>query len=124
MDWTSIIVAIFGTLFGGGIAWVFTFHSMKVKAEGEATVAEADGWKAQQDVYQQTIADLKESCDFIRQDRNLLREENSKLREENTLLREKINNLELQISDLRKEIARQGRKLAAIDGKKKKGESE
>lgn len=115
-------LAIASLVMGGG--WLFTYRAFKRKNDGEAAQAEADGWKAQQDVYQQTIADLKESCEYIRQDRNLLREENRKLLLENSHLREKINDMERQISELKEAIARQGRKIEALDdGKKRNGKA-
>lgn len=112
MGWMDFTLAIATLIMGGG--WIFTYRAYKRKNEGEATQAEADGWKAQQDVYQQTINDLKESCAYIRNDRNLLRDENKELRAENNRLREKFNDLENQINDLRKELAKQERKLECV----------
>lgn len=112
MGWMDFILAVATLIMGGG--WIFTYHAYKRKNEGEATQAEADGWKAQQDVYQQTINDLKESCAYIRNDRNLLRDENKQLRDENNRLREKFNELETQINELRKELAKQERKLECV----------
>ncbi len=112
MGTLEFILAIVTLATSGG--WFITYRAYKRKNEAEATQAEADGWKAQQDVYQQTIKDLEESCEYIRNDRNLLREENKQLHEENNLLRVKYNELEEQIIDLRKELARQGRKLEAL----------
>lgn len=113
----EIISTALTLFFGGG--WFIHYRANKKKANGEATIAEADGWKAQQDVYQQTIADLKESCEYIRQDRNLLREENTKLREENTQYREKINEMENLIFELKKEVSRLGRRVDALTKEEK-----
>ena len=112
MDWISIITSITTLIAGGG--WFVYYTANKRKANAEATQAEADGWKLQQEVYQQTINDLKESCEYIKKDRNLLREDNRKLREENNVLREKINALEEQIYELQNAVARQGRQIEAI----------
>lgn len=112
MDLYNIITTALTLITGGG--WFIYYKANQRKAEGEATVAEADGWKAQQDVYQQTIIDLKESCEYIRQDRNLLRDENKELRKENNELREKINEMERQLLTLRKELSRQGRRIDSI----------
>jgi len=112
MGWSDLILSLLTILAGGG--WFLTYRAYKRKNEGEAAQAEAEGWKAQQDVYQQTIEDLKQSCAYIRDDRNLLREENKKLRDENNQLRDKYNELERQIIDLRKELARQERKLESV----------
>lgn len=118
MDWISLITTITTIICGGG--WFIYYRANKMKAYGEATQAEAEGWKAQQDVYQQTISDLKESCEYIRKDRDLLRKENQELRDENRLLRDKINSLELQMSDLRRDISRQGRRIESLVNNKKK----
>ena len=83
-----------------GTGWLFTYRAYKRKANGEATQVEAEGWKAQQDVYQQTIEDLKESCEYIKQDRNLLREENTALRAETEEWRSKYRELEGQFVEL------------------------
>lgn len=115
METYSIISTIITIILGGG--WFIHYRANKRKAFGEATQAEAEGWKAQQNVYQATIADLKESCDYIKQDRNLLREENTKLREENNALRDKINMLETQVFELKKEISRLGRRVEALSEK-------
>ena len=123
MGWMDFILAAATTIMGGG--WIFTYRAYKRKNDGEAAQAEADGWKSQQDVYQQTIEDLKASCAYIKEDRNLLREENKQLLGENKQLREKYNDLERQILDmkseyqiqmceLRKEIAKQGRKIEGL----------
>lgn len=112
MDWISIVISVLTAVAGGG--WFITYRAYKRKANGEAAQVEAEGWKAQQDVYQQTIEDLKQSCAYIRDDRNLLREENVKLRQENVILREKYNEIETQIMELRKELARQGRRLESV----------
>jgi len=108
----QIVMPLITIVTGGG--WFVTYKAYKRKNEGEATQAEADGWKAQQDVYQQTITDLKGTCAYIKEDRNLLREENRKLREENNELREKYNAMENQIIDLRKQVAKLGRKLEGV----------
>lgn len=118
MGWMEFILSILTLLLGTG--WLFTYRAYRRKANGEATQAEADGWKSQQEVYQTTIKDLKESCEYIRNDRNLLREENTKLRAENDMLRAKINKFEDIIAELREKVARQGRQLDAITGKRKK----
>lgn len=115
----EFILAIVSLVATGG--WFVAYRSYKRKASAEADKSEAevvqlevDGWKAQQDVYQQTIEDLKQTCAYIREDRNLLREENKKLRDENDALRDKYNEMEKQIIELRKEMARQGRRLESV----------
>lgn len=123
MGWMEFILAVATLVFGTG--WLWTYRAHKRKANGEATVVEADGWKAQQDVYQQTIEDLKQSCEYIKNDRNLLREENATLRAENEEWRNKYRELEEQFAEFKKqqvdemntvraELARQGRKLEGV----------
>ena len=109
---TNIIIPLL-TIFAGG-GWFLTYKAYRKKADGEADQSVAESWKAQQDVYQQTIEDLKVSCDYIKADRDLLREENKTLRIENNELREKYNELEKQIIELRKELGRQEQKIERL----------
>lgn len=113
----SIISTVITIVLGGG--WFVYYRANKRKADGEATQSEADGWAKQQQVYQNTIKDLTESCEYIKQDRNLLREENTQLRKENNEYRMKINELEKTIFEMRKELSRQGRMIQAINEEKK-----
>ena len=106
---TDIIIPLITVIAGGG--WFLTYKAYKKTATGEADQSIAESWKAQQDVYQQTINDLKVSCDYIKNDRDLLREENKALRRENNELREKFNELEQQILELKKELGKQERKI-------------
>ena len=66
MEWYTIISSIVTIILGGG--WFVYYRANKMKAYGEA-------WESQQRVYQNTIADLEKSCEFIRNDRDLLRKE-------------------------------------------------
>lgn len=102
---TNVLLPLLTIAAGGG--WFLTYKAYKRKANGDATQSEAEGWKAQQDVYQATIEDLKASCEYIKEDRNLLREENRKLAKENGEFREKFADFERQILELKKELARQ-----------------
>ena len=124
MDIYSIINTIITILLGGG--WFIYYKANKKKANGEATTAEANGWEAQQHVYQHTIEDLEKSCDFIRQDRDLLRKENEELRKENRELRKEVGDLKAQQEDMKRDIARMGRRIEALvnKDKKKKGKEE
>lgn len=117
MEIYNYISLALNLVLGGG--WFIHYKAGKKKANAEATVAEADGWKAQQEVYQNTIADLKTTCEYIANDRNLLREENTKLREENNQYREKINEMESTIFDLKKEVSRLGRRVEALSKEEK-----
>lgn len=118
MDIYSIINTIVTVFLGGG--WFIYYKANKKKANGEATTAEANGWEAQQHVYQHTIEDLEKSCDFIRQDRDLLRKENEELRKENRELRKEVGDLKAQQEDMKRDIARMGRRIEALVNKDKK----
>lgn len=124
MDIYSIINTIVTIFLGGG--WFIYYKANKKKANGEATTAEANGWEAQQHVYQHTIEDLEKSCDFIRKDRDLLRKENEELRKENRELRKEVGDLKAQQEDMKRDIARMGRRIEALvnKDKKKKGKEE
>lgn len=111
MDWLNYALSALTLVAGGG--WFVNYRAKKIRAE-------ADSWKAQQEVYQTTIRDLKESCEYIRKDRDLLRQENEKLRNENNMIREKMFEYETQIADLRRDIARMGRRIESLTNKKKK----
>lgn len=116
MGWMEFVLAIATLVLGTG--WIFTYRAYKRKNEGEAAEAEANGWKAQQEVYQSTI-------DFISNDRELLRKENTEMRSEITEWRERYHELEERfahfreeqmnsIRELRDALAQQERKLDAI----------
>ena len=111
MEWYTIVSSIVTIILGGG--WFVYYRANKMKAYGEA-------WESQQRVYQNTIADLEKSCEFIRNDRDLLRKENEELRKENKELRDKINNLENVILEIRKDMARQGRRIESLSNRTKK----
>lgn len=91
-----------------------TYKAYKRKQMGEATQSEAEGWKSIQDVYQQTIEDLKEFAEDLRSDRNHLKEDRDNLRKENNEIREKYLLMEDQILSLRKDLARMGRRLEIL----------
>jgi len=118
MEIYSLINTIVTIILGGG--WFIYYKANKRKANGEATTAEANGWEAQQHVYQRTIEDLEKSCQFIRNDRDVLRKENEQLRNENMELRKRISELEDKILELQKDVARNGRRIEAIVNKEKK----
>ena len=83
---TSIILAIIGFLStGGGIGYVITLKSVKKKASAEAMTAV-------QDVYQETITDLRE-------DKKILKEENA-------ILRERLSLYEKQLQQISEDVAR------------------
>ena len=111
MEWYTIVSSIVTIILGGG--WFVYYRANKMKAYGEA-------WESQQRVYQNTIADLEKSCEFIRNDRDLLRKENEELRKENKELRDKINQLENVILEIRKDMARQGRRIESLSNRTKK----
>lgn len=122
MDIYSIINTIVTIFLGGG--WFIYYKANKKKANGEAAQAEASGWEAQQKVYQHTIEDLENSCNFIRSDRDLLRKENEELRRENMELRKEVAELRRIVNELGDKVARQGRRIEAVVNKEKKRKKE
>jgi septal ring factor EnvC (AmiA/AmiB activator) len=118
MEIYNIINTVITVVLGGG--WFIYYKANKKKANGEATAAEANGWEAQQHVYQHTIEDLEKSCNFIRQDRDLLRKENEELRKENRELRKEVGDLKTQLDDMKRDVARMGRRIEALVNKEKK----
>ena len=117
MDVYSIINTVVSIFLGGG--WFIYYKANKKKANGEATVAEAEGWIKQQEAYHNSIEECRNTCEFIRKDRDELRKENEELRKENRELRKRIGELEDKILDMQKDIARNGRRIEALVNKDK-----
>lgn len=100
-----IVMPLVTIVCGGG--WFITYKAYKRKHNGEATQAEAEGWKAMQDLYQQTIEDFKVYSEDMRNERTVLKTENNEMRE-------KYKKLDDEILLLKKQLSRQGRKLEAL----------
>lgn len=62
MGVTDFILAIVGMIVGGGASWIFLLKSTKTKARAEAM-------KEVQDVYQETIQDLREDKRILKEER-------------------------------------------------------
>lgn len=105
-------------ILGGG--WFVHYRANKRKAAGEAVQSEADGWKAQQEVYQETIANQKKYYDCLKEDFNAIIEENTQLRKENNELRKKVYDLENVVLNLKKELSRLGRRVDALVERKER----
>jgi peptidoglycan hydrolase CwlO-like protein len=105
MDIYNIINTIVTIFLGGG--WFIYYRANKQKAQGEATQAEAEGWKGMQELYQKTIADFNGYCEDMRKER-------STLKTENTEMREKYKKMDDEILVLKRQISRQGRKIEAL----------
>lgn len=105
MDIYSIINTIVTVFLGGG--WFIYYKANKRKANGEAQQQEAEGWKAMQDLYQQTIADFKGYSEDMRTERTVLKNENNEMRE-------KYKKLDEEIAQLKRLLSRQGRKIDAM----------
>ena len=99
------ILGILTIIAGGG--WFINWRANKRKANGEAAQSEAEGWKAMQDLYQQTIEDFKVYSEDMRTERSILKKENSEMRE-------KYKVYDKEIIELKRQIARQGRKIEII----------
>lgn len=122
MEWYSVLTTIISVIAGGG--WFIYYRANKRKANAEATQSEAEGWKKQQEVYENTIESQQVWYNRLKEDFNVVIDENSKLRRENNELRAKIIEMENVIFELRKEQERQGRRLDALAFKKKGGRNE
>lgn len=105
MDIYSIINTIVTIFLGGG--WFIYYRANKQKAQGEATQAEAEGWKGMQELYQKTIADFDGYCEDMRKERKVLKDENSEMRE-------RYKKMDDEILSLKRKISRQGRKIEAL----------
>lgn len=84
---SNIIISVISLIFGGGIAVPFTVQAVKRKAN-------ADALAAIQDVYQETIKDLRD-------ERIIQKNEILELRKEIEELREKINQLQKENKQLK-----------------------
>lgn len=100
------IINTFVTVFLGG-GWFIYYRANKQKAQGEATQAEAEGWKGMQELYQKTIADFDGYCEDMRKERSVLKTENNEMRE-------KYKKMDDEILGLKRQISRQGRKIEAL----------
>ena len=105
MDIYSIINTIVTIFLGGG--WFVYYRANKHKAQGEATQAEAEGWKGMQELYQKTIADFDGYCEDMRKERSVLKTENNEMRE-------KYKKMDDEILVLKRQVSRQGRKIEAL----------
>lgn len=105
MEIYNIITTVVSVFLGGG--WFVYYRANKRIKEGEAAQSEAEGWKAMQDLYQQTIEDFKVYSADMRQERSVLKQENNDMRE-------KYNKIVEEILGLKKQLSRQGRKLEAL----------
>jgi uncharacterized protein YPO0396 len=105
MGWMEFVLGLLTLILGTG--WLFTYGAYRRKANGEAAQSEADGWKAMQDLYQQTIEDFKVYSEDMRKERTALKNENNDMRE-------KYKKLDDEILLLKKQLSRQGRKLEAL----------
>lgn len=120
MAWnlSNILLSVLTLIASGG--WWVSWRASRRKANGEATVAEAEGWIKQQEAYHKSIEEWRSTCEFIRKDRDELRKENEELRKENRELRKRIGDLEDRIMSMQKDIARNGRRIEALVNKDKK----
>lgn len=105
MEIYSILNTVITLFLGGG--WFLHWRATKKKANGEATQAEAEGWKSMQDLYQQTIEDFKVYSEDMRQERSVLKKENSEIWG-------KYKQLDNEIIQLKRQLSRQGRKIDAL----------
>ncbi|MEA4975448.1 MAG: hypothetical protein VB046_06900 [Paludibacter sp.] len=84
---TEIIIGLISMIVGGGGIWLFTIKSTREKARAEAM-------KEVQDVYQETITDLRE-------DKRLLKEEKDSLIVEINEMKQSIYSLKKDVEQLK-----------------------
>jgi predicted RNase H-like nuclease (RuvC/YqgF family) len=84
---TEIIIGLISMIVGGGGIWLFTIKSTREKARAEAM-------KEVQDVYQETITDLRE-------DKRLLKEEKDGLIVEINEMKQSIYSLKKDVEQLK-----------------------
>jgi len=101
----NIINTLVTVFLGGG--WFLHWRASRRKANGEAAQSEAEGWKAMQDLYQQTIEDFKVYSEDMRTERAVLKKENTEMREQ-------YKRLDDEIIQLKRRLSRQGRKIDAL----------
>lgn len=89
---TELLITHLDTLIaflsGGGLLTVLTVRATKKKAEAQAM-------RAVQEVYQETIKDLRE-------DKEQMKKENSEFRDKIAELRQKVNQISLDLATIRK----------------------
>lgn len=91
MDFTQIIIAVISLVSAVGLSSFFTIKFTKQKAQ-------ADAMASVQDVYQETITDL-------RQDKTLLKEERDQARNDFKLIAEKVEQNSRDIEAIKRENA-------------------
>ncbi len=100
MDFTQIIITILGLLFAGGLSSFFTLKYTKQKAQ-------ADAMLSVQDVYQETIIDLRADKTILKEERDQARsdfDEIKKMVEQNTKDNEMIKSENKRIKEENEEL--------------------
>lgn len=90
MEYTNLAISLISLLTGGSLMWVFTIKSTRLKARAEAM-------KEMQDVYQETIIDLRE-------DKKILKNEYAEIADKEQMWKEKYTHLEKEVELIQKEI--------------------
>ncbi len=93
----EILVGFLGMLVGGGGIWLFTIKSTREKARAEAM-------KEVQDVYQETIIDLREDKRLLKDDITSIKKERDALTIEIASWKLKHDSIEKTISQILKDI--------------------
>ena len=111
MDW---IIGLAGIVFGGGVSWLVFFRASKKKAEGEALQVGADAFKSVQDVYQQTVADLKAAYDDRMRYIQELKDDRRQLLQEREELRYRIDKTDAMVRTLQDEVSKNSRAVETL----------
>jgi predicted RNase H-like nuclease (RuvC/YqgF family) len=97
MYYVELIIGFVGMVIGGGGIWLFTIKSTREKARAEAM-------KEVQDVYQETITDLREDKRFLKEDVDLLKTERDKLVREIEAWKKRHDSIEMTIYQIKKDV--------------------
>jgi len=99
MDWTSIMIAAIGAVFGGGGAWLLNIRAGRKKAAAEADITASEEWHRLYDEQHKRNAELERKVDDLAR-------ENTELKLENQRLQQQIQRNTEDIDELRAEVRR------------------
>jgi len=108
------LINVVSLLIGGGGGAFFTWRWVRLKAKAEAEQAASTAAQAEQDVYQQIIADLKADRDDMKAYNLDVKKDRDDLRRERDELRGRIDKMEETIRQLQSEVAENGRQLRLL----------
>ena len=114
MEILNLIFTAIGVFLGGGGTWIFLIKSSKRKAQAEAM-------KDEQNVYQETIKDLREDKRILKEERDEGRDRYNELLDKYNDLQDKYKGLASSFEELRKSVSTMQDDIQSL---KKKNEKE